>query len=376
MEFSDRFLNLVQQELNSFNEETGLENVVVYVAQTHDEDAPTLEVIGQIPSNIKRILTPIANDPDLRAPSPNRRWYPLQEGSILLGVIRAERFASEEAWPELLDKRLQASAFSLSNSLSLELDRKKLLEELNQQKEQIGMLVHQIKNPLAALRTYAQLLLRKLGPESSQRNLVESLITEQKQFDKYLVALDELSQSRKESKKLFSERLLLPPLLPNSKSLDLRELIEPLLKRAAAKASLQGREWVAPITWPDWILQERPVSEGVIAEIVANLLENAFRYSPADSAIGLFISEIGICVWDSGEPIPLEDRDQIFYRGFRSANSLASKGSGLGLALGKELAEQLGGELYLDVNPQGFHQSLPKKGNAFILKLPVELLQE
>ncbi len=371
MHFSDRFLNLVQQQLSSFDAEAGIENIVVYVAQSNEGDSPSLEVVGQIPGKIKKALPPIANDPDLRVPSQNRRWYPLQDGTALLGVIRVERFSSDQAWPESLDKRLQATAASLSNSLSLELDRKRLLEELSDQKEQIGMLVHQLKNPLAALRTYAQLLLRKLGPDSSQRSLVEGLITEQKQFDKYLVALDELSQTNQSEKKLASStRLLLPPLLPDSEFIDLCKLIKPLIERASATAALQDRKWIGPASWPNWLQNPRPASESVVAEIVANLLENAFRYSPLDSELGLCLSEKGICVWDSGNPIRENEREKIFSRGFRSANSLGSEGSGLGLTLGKELAAQLGGSLSLETNPKNFDESLPASGNAFILRLP------
>ena len=115
MQFSDRFLNLVHQQLNSFENDAVLENVVVYIAQSNEDGDPTLEVVGQIPRNRKKVLPPIANDPDLRVPSPNRRWYPLQDGSVLLGVLRAERFSSEQGWPDVLDNRLQASANALSN---------------------------------------------------------------------------------------------------------------------------------------------------------------------------------------------------------------------------------------------------------------------
>ena len=38
-------------------------------------------------------------------------------------------------------------------------------------------------------------------------------------------------------------------------------------------------------------------------EIVANLLENAFRYSPAGQSIGLNLLDDGLAVWDSGPPI-------------------------------------------------------------------------
>ncbi len=372
MHFSERFLNLVQELLISFETEAELENVVVYVAQTNEGDSPTLEVVGQMTESKKNVLPPIANDPDLRAASPNRRWYPLQEGSILLGVIRVEKFPSDQGWPESLDKRFHASAAFLSNSLSLELDRKRLVQELTQQKEEIGMLVHQLRNPLAALKTYAQLLLKKIGPESKQRSLVEGLITEQAQFDKYLVALDEISQLKEPARVLSSSRLLLPPQLPNAEYLELKDLLNPLLDRASATASFQGRKWYGPSSWPEWLEEPRPASEALIAEIVANLLENAFRYSPVGSSLGISFNESGLCVWDSGTPISFSEREKIFSRGYRSKNSSSLAGSGLGLTLGKELADQLGGELFLTTKPKTFDQSLPEEGNAFVLKLPVK----
>ncbi len=370
MQFSNRFLNLVDQQLSSFEFDPELEAVVAYVAKTSETDSPTLEVVGQRPKQIIKKLGSIENDPDLRVPSSNRRWYPLQDGSILLGVLRAERHPSDSQWPDSLDIRLQGSASALANCLSLELDREKLLNELSEQKEQIGVLIHQLRNPIAALRTYAQLLLRKLGPESSQRNLVEGLLSEQKQVDKYLVALDKLSQPKLDPKSSSPVRLLLPPLIQTEKPLDLLELLNPLMERAKARAKLQGRSWNGPNYLPDWIKGLRPAAEGVIAEIVANLLENAFRYSSLSASIGIAINEKGICVWDSGTPIPISEREKIFSSGFRSPKSKEFQGSGLGLSLGKQLANQFGGELKLIVNPSNFEESLPKEGNAFVITLP------
>ncbi|KGG37497.1 two-component sensor histidine kinase [Prochlorococcus sp. SS52] len=349
-----------------------METVVAYVAQTNVGNSPTLEVIGQRPKQIRKVLSPIENDPDLRIPSFNRRWYPLQEGSVLLGVIRAERFPTEKQWPDSLDKRLQISASALANCLSLELDREKLLNELSQQKEQIGILVHQLRNPLAALRTYAQLLLRKLGPDSSQIDLVEGLLSEQKQVDKYLLALDEIAQPTQSNKTIAPARLLLPPLLPSEEPIDLIELLKPLIDRAEATAKLQGRKWIGPINVPQWIKEPRPVSEGFVPEIVANLLENAFRYTSPAASIGICFNENGICVWDSGKPIPFSEREKIFESGFRSSESSSYQGSGLGLSLGRKLAKQFYGELNLITDPSIFDSSLPIEGNAFVISLPVK----
>ncbi len=372
MSFSNKFLSLVDEQLASFDSDAELEALVVYVAKTNKGGSPTLEVIGQRPKQLRKVLGPIENDPDLRIPSSNRRWYPLQDGSILLGVLRIERFPSDEKWPEPLDQRLQLSASLLANYLSLELNREKLLNELSEQRDQIGILVHQLRNPLTALRTYAQLLLKKLDPESNQRILVESLISEQKQVDKYLIALDAIAEPKLLPKAITPARLLLPPWMPSKTSVDLMQLLNPLIDRAQATAKLQGFKWQGPDEVPSWMKKPRPAAEGFIAEIVANLLENAFRYSPEGASVGISFSYKAICVWDSGKPIPFSQRKKIFETGFRSEKSKTFLGSGLGLSLARELAKQFGGELKLIVEPSNFEKSLPKEGNAFIIDFPEE----
>ena len=367
MRYSERFLNFVQQQLMSFQADQQLEHVVVYVAKSGDSGSPTLDVVGQYP-NSERVLQPVETDTALRTPSSNRRWYPLQEGSILLGVIRAERIPSDEEWPESLDHRLQSISISLANSLASELDRKRLLDQLNDQKEQISLMVHQLRNPLAALGTYAKLLLRKIGPESEHENLVKGLITEQEQVNKYLSALDKLSQVKLPQADDGSNRLLLPPLLPAENGISVKSLIEPLIERAKARANLQGRKWFSPLNWPTW-MESRSFSDGVIAEIVANLLENAFRYSPPKSSIGIEVNEEGICIWDEGIPINKDEREKIFQKGFRGESGSKMSGSGIGLALARDLARQVGGDLKLIIDPSLFKSSLPKSGNAFVFNL-------
>ena len=119
-------------------------------------------------------------------------------------------------------------------------------------------------------------------------------------------------------------------------------------------------------------MESRSISEGVIAEIVANLLENAFRYSPLQSSIGIEVTEKGICVWDEGTPINEEERDKIFEKGFRGESGSKLTGSGIGLALARDLARQVGGDLKLIVNPNQFKNSLPESGNAFVFSLELK----
>ena len=113
----------------------------------------------------------------------------------------------------------------------------------------------------------------------------------------------------------------------------------------------------------------------MVAEIVANLMENAFRYSPSGSPLGLLLLHDGLCLWDGGPAIPGEERNRIFERGVRGSSSKDRSGSGLGLALARQLAEERGGSLELASSPDAVDSALPAEGNAFVLRLllkPVE----
>jgi len=96
------------------------------------------------------------------------------------------------------------------------------------------------------------------------------------------------------------ERLLLPPNLDNKKLITVQSLLRPILERGNANANLENRDWTEPSLWPDWTISPLKAKYAVIAEIVANLLENAFKYSQKDSEIGIAITSNGICIFISG----------------------------------------------------------------------------
>jgi signal transduction histidine kinase len=284
-------------------------------------------------------------------------------------------------WPQALAERLQATAGCLTEALGLDLEQQRLSRALAQQDDQLQLLVHQLRNPLAALRTFGQLLLRRLERDPLNRPLVENLLAEQRQLNRYVDAIDELARPTPlVAAGPQAEPLLLPPSLDGPAQQPLAEWLTPLLERAAATASLQGRIWQGPQHLPNW-----RGAGGAVAEILANLLENAFRYSPIEASIGLHCvalasdadggagggpTAVSLTVWDSGPAIPLEERQRIFERGARGRAQGAIPGSGLGLALARDLARRLGGDLELVVPPQAVDRALPDQGNAFRLTLP------
>jgi signal transduction histidine kinase len=288
---------------------------------------------------------------------------------VLLGAIQVE--TSVVPWPDSLGQRLQAVALCLTEALCLDLEQQQLQQTLEQQQAEMSLLLHQLRNPLAALRTFGQLLLRRLEQDQQNRPLVEGLLAEERQLNRYVDALSQLG--RHEQAAVSGEAappLLLPPGLVGPEGQPLLDWLQPLVQRAAATASLQGRPWHPPSCLPNW-----HGDSGAVAEILANLLNNAFLYSPSGTAIGLDCQALAsgdwqLTVWDGGEPIAENERQTIFEQGFRGQQGQGRPGTGLGLALARDLARSLGGELNLVLPPAAVAQQLPERGNAFCLRLP------
>ena len=367
MPVSKRFLTLLRFQLAQFADRDDLRSLIVYVAQPGAGSTPDLVPVGQWPSESLALPT-VGPDSPLRQPAEERRWLPLRHQEVLLGALQVETTAVP--WPTPLSQRLQAVALCLTEALCLDLEQQRLQAELQQQREQTKLLLHQLRNPLAALRTFGQLLLRRLEAGSPHRSLVEGLLAEERQLNRYVEALDQLGEATPLLGAPAAPTPLLLPPLGGTSGAPLRPALEPLLSRAAATAALQSRPWQPPERLPDW-----QGDAGGVAEIVANLLENAFRYSPGGAAVGLHCQGEAaegweLTVWDGGPAIAEAERARIFERGVRGSSGAAIAGTGLGLALGRELARRLGGELELMCPPAAVAAALPAEGNAFRLRLP------
>jgi signal transduction histidine kinase len=108
-----------------------------------------------------------------------------------------------------------------------------------------------------------------------------------------------------------------------------------------------------------------------LACILRNLVTNAVKFTPKGTVrIGLGVIERGrwleVQVRDNGPGIPPELVEQVFEPFWQEDLSLTRRagGLGIGLALARELAERLGGELRC--------QSTPGAGALFLLRLPLE----
>jgi len=378
MKISQKFEDLILKQLESFGCSMGVTHLVIYLAIAKHGTKATFEIIGQWPQ-FDRLLISIDDDPTLKVAEPTRRWYPLQENDILLGVLRVETNFKDGNWPINLDSRLKALSISLAHCVSIEMERQTSNEEINYLKNQVSIVIHQLRNPLAAIRTYAKLLIKRLGTDNDSIEIVESMMVEQNQINQYVDSFEKLNVPIKLPLDIGEERLLLPPNLDNEKIITVQNLLHPILERGKANANLDKRAWTQPAIWPDWTLKAIESKYGVIAEIVANVLENAFKYAKKEAEIGIAFTAKGLVVFDDGKKITKNEKDKIFQKGFRGVASKKKEGTGVGLFLARKLAKQIGGDLTLldGYSNNDFDEiNIVKKKNIFYLALPIAELHE
>jgi two-component system sensor histidine kinase KdpD len=105
----------------------------------------------------------------------------------------------------------------------------------------------------------------------------------------------------------------------------------------------------------------------LIEQVLINLLNNAMKYSSSGSKIFIDVKkgekEIELIVSDNGPQIPVEDRERIFNKFYRSYTQKETSGTGLGLSICKGIIEAHGGSIRLDSNSQD--------GNDFIFTIPI-----
>ena len=151
-----------------------------------------------------------------------------------------------------------------------------------------------------------------------------------------------------------------------SEPLELGEMTRAVAAEFELRASERRRSIdVVPPIAPCWAKGD----PGAVARIVRILLDNALRFTPEDVPVRIAAAYHGeratVEVADAGPGVPAGERDLIFERFQRGSSTGGEEGFGLGLAIGRELARRLGGDLTLEEDE--------RPGARFVLSLPVEL---
>ena len=148
------------------------------------------------------------------------------------------------------------------------------------------------------------------------------------------------------------------------------DLVELLQQIAASYESLAKEKQIRYFFYPDRQELQVDLDQDKTEKIVHNLLSNAFKFTPEGGEVILHLKEEDkwaiIQVKDSGQGIPDADLDKIFDRFYQvdSSQTRTHEGSGLGMALTKELVELHRGAITLE--------SKEGQGTTFTVRLPIE----
>jgi two-component system sensor histidine kinase ChvG len=202
---------------------------------------------------------------------------------------------------------------------------------------------HEIKNPLASLRSAMESLPRVEDPEL--RNQLLAVATHDvRRIDRLVSEISDASRIDAEMSRAKRERI------------DMTQLIKAIVGSRETRA--ENADHQIEITSRG----HAAIVTGVaprLERVVENLLDNAVSFSPVDAPILVDISNDGDCVaitvCDAGPGIPEDEREKVFER-FHSVRPEAESfgnHSGLGLAIARAIAEAHDGRLIAESRPDG-----------------------
>ncbi len=228
------------------------------------------------------------------------------------------------------------------------------LKELDKIKSEfVTMVSHDLRSPLTAILGYVELLSRSGPLNEQQRKFVDRIVFSVRQITALIADLLELG---KIEAGFDADRE------PVQVPMVVQYAVDGLRHRADEKG--HRLEVDIPERLPEVL--GNPVR---LRRMVANLLDNAIKYTPDGGLIGVSVWEDGgllfIQVSDNGIGIPVEDQPHIFDKFFRSrtAAALTEEGTGLGLSIVKSIVEQHGGRIWFE--------SSEGRGTTFTVVLPI-----
>jgi signal transduction histidine kinase len=294
-------------------------------------------------------------DKDLNAVFLNPRARELLESSDLDFQIRLQevlaktRYSGPTTEPEAMagDRIIEIRAAPLEDgALAILRD---VTEERRVQRakaEFIANASHELKTPLTALSGYLEML----EDEEDERVRSEFLKDMRSQTDR----LQSLARTLLDLSRLDANATTF-----RTEEVDLEDLLHELRRDfgyTGRPMTVQADDVPPVVTDPTQLHR-----------MLAILLDNALKYSSEDTPIDLNLSRADghavISVTDRGCGIPESEIPHIFDRFYRAQGSSRADGTGLGLALAREITDHLGGNIQV--------QSHPGKGSTFSVALPL-----
>ena len=211
------------------------------------------------------------------------------------------------------------------------------------------MASHQLRTPLSSIKWTLELFMQDKDLREKQKERLNDLYISNER----LIALA--------NSLLMVNRIEVGKLTVNKKVIDITKFIDNLTKILKPSADKKKQKVNIVVKTK---MKEGNVDPLLFEEIFNNLLNNAIKFAPEDSAIDIIITtkdeEYVISIHNIGSPIPKADHDKIFTKFYQRATRQESKSasSGLGLFIAKSVVDACGGKIWFE--------SGAKKRNNFL----------
>jgi PAS domain S-box-containing protein len=261
------------------------------------------------------------------------------------GSASGRHFGASEL--AVLQELARMAAVALDNALLYREAR----EAVRSRDEVLGFVAHDLRNPLAAISMFAEILLEHQLSEENRVSQAAGIFESADQMNRLIQDLLDVTRIDAGGMRIETELLALGPVL-----VEARTMFEP---KAARKGLTIGMEVIGsmPLVRAD---RQR------ILQVLSNLLGNAIEFTPSGGRVTICAEprseEIVISVIDVGIGIAAEHLPHLFDR-FWQARSTRRGGAGLGLAIAKGLVEMHGGTIWTE--------SEFGRGSTFSFTLPL-----
>jgi len=371
---SSDLISLARSQIVLLNQTLGAGTSTMYLTE---------EVSGETPNLIEVVTYPteagiaVVDYPMFLLPAVDRKSeaknseltrqgrlvLPLIYEETIMGILTTDR--QDRDWTEAEQMQVQLVANTLA--IACALDRRCQWLEANQrrveveQRDFIATLLHQLRNPLTALRTFAQLLLRRIMPEDPNRKIITGILRETGHIQDLLVQAEQDAPIR--LLKSSNHQALLPAAELDLDSIDLSPVLESVINAASAIAFDRQLNFNAQIpTQIPLVL----ANAAALREVLSNLVDNAIKYTPIRGSVRVGVNidpiSVQVIVQDTGMGIPELDLPRLFERNFRGRQAQGKiLGTGLGLSIAQDLVKKMHGEIHVT--------SQIDRGSTFIVAL-------
>jgi len=224
----------------------------------------------------------------------------------------------------------------------------------------ISHVSHELKTPLSLISMFSQILLTgRSRTEKAQEEYYEIIHTQSERMSRLVNNLLDFARMEREKEALKFERL------------NLARLVEQELDGYRSQIRLDGFDVTKQI---DADIPDTLADPTAISTALFNLLDNSVAYSAERKRISVRLTRsngfIDLAVADAGMGIPADELEKVFEKFYRGRNSAATgiRGSGIGLAITRRIAELHGGEVTVE--------SRPGEGSTFTLRIPIRAVAQ